>query len=56
MQITLLVFGRFTDLESQIKLQSLVLLRDKVVRECRKAAKKLEKDEMETRLGISDTD
>lgn len=56
MQITLLVFGRFTDLENQIKLQSLVLLRDKVVRECRKAAKKLENDEMEIQLGISDTD
>lgn len=56
MQITSLVFGRFTDLENQIKVQSLVLLRDKVVRECRKAATKLENDEMEIRLGVSDTD
>lgn len=55
MQITLLVFGRLTDLENQIKLQSLVLLRKKIVRECRKAAKKLEQDEMEIRFGITET-
>ncbi len=54
MQVTSLVFGKSNDLETQIKMQSLVLLRNKVVRECRKAAKKLESDEMEIRLGLAE--
>jgi len=54
MQITLLVFGKLTDLENQIKLQSLVQLREEVRSEGYKAARKLDKDEMEIRLGVSE--
>lgn len=55
MQVTLLVFGKLNNLENQIQLQSLVLLREKVFKEGRKAAKKLEKDEMEIRLGTCES-
>tara|TARA_R100001480_G_scaffold55191_2_gene68197 strand:- start:249 stop:1304 length:1056 start_codon:yes stop_codon:yes gene_type:complete len=47
MQITSLVFGKLSDLEAQIRMQSLVVLRDRVVNECRKAARKLERDHLE---------
>lgn len=52
MQVTSLVFGKMNKFETQIKARSLVVLRDKVVRECRKAAKKLEEDELEFRGGF----
>ncbi len=47
--VTLLVSGRLTVLENQIRMESLVLLRDKVVRECRKTAKLIEQEELEIR-------
>lgn len=53
MQVSLLVFGRLNELENQIKFKSLIILRDKVLKEGIKAAKKLERDEMEIRLGLS---
>lgn len=54
MHISLLVFGKMNDLENQIKFQSLILLREMILKEGRKAAKKLEEDEMEFRLGLSE--
>ncbi|WP_170399032.1 DUF5677 domain-containing protein [Ruegeria arenilitoris] len=54
LQITTLVFGKRNDIETQIQMQALILLRDKVVRECRKAAKRLERDEMEIRRELDE--
>lgn len=54
MQITSLVFGKVSDLETQVQMQSMVILRDKVVEQCRKAAKKLLKDEMEFQSGYDE--
>lgn len=53
LHVTSLVFSKSRDLEVQIQMQALILLRDKVVRECTKAAKKLEKDELEIRSGLA---
>lgn len=52
LHVTSLVFGKRDELENSIQMQALVLLRDKVVKECSKAAKKLQKDEMEIRTGM----
>jgi len=54
LHVTSLVFSRSSDLEVQIQMQALVLLRDKVARECSKSAKKLEKEELEVRSGIAE--
>ncbi|MEH7829261.1 DUF5677 domain-containing protein [Gemmobacter denitrificans] len=54
LHVTSLLFGKSSDLEVQIQMQALVILRDRVVRECGKAAKTLEKDELEIRSGLSE--
>ena len=51
LHLTSLVFGKRDELENSIHMQALVLLRDKVTKECRKAARTLEKEEMEIRKG-----
>ncbi|WP_413207590.1 DUF5677 domain-containing protein [Rhodospirillum sp. A1_3_36] len=48
MHVTSLIIGNSTDLETQIFIRSLIILRDKVVEECRKIARKIEKTGMET--------
>jgi Family of unknown function (DUF5677) len=52
LHVTSLVFSKPNELETQIQMQGLVLLRDKVVKECSKAAKKLEIDELELQNGF----
>jgi hypothetical protein len=52
LHVTSLVFGKLNDFETQIQMQSLVVLRDKVVSECRKTARKLEEDEIEFQSGF----
>ncbi|WP_110752952.1 DUF5677 domain-containing protein [Phyllobacterium leguminum] len=44
--MTSLLFGKLNDIETQIHLRSLILLRDKVVKKCQKTARKLEQDEL----------
>lgn len=51
LHVTSLVFGKNSELETQMEMRSMVLLRDRVVRESRKAAKKLYEDEIEFRTG-----
>lgn len=51
MQITSLVFGNTSNVETQVQMQSMVILRGKVVTECRKAAKKLLRDDQEFQAG-----
>lgn len=56
LQVTSLLFDKKDDLESTIQLQALAILRDKVAKECRKASKKLLKDEKAARkdaLGVT---
>jgi len=52
LQITSLIFPNPNHLETAVQLKSLLILRDKVVSECRKAGRKLEKDEWKIRGGI----
>lgn len=52
LHISSLVFEKFNDMETQVQMQTLILLRDKVLRECRKATKKLEKDELELQSAV----
>lgn len=52
LHLTSLVFRKRDELEESIQMQALVILRDKVAKECSKAARKLEKEEMEIRAGI----
>lgn len=44
-QITSLLFGKSTTMETQIEMMCLCLLRDEVAKECKTAARKLAKDE-----------
>ncbi len=53
LQITSLIFPRPNQLETAVQMKGLIILRDKVLKECRKAAQKLEKDELEIRAGDS---
>lgn len=46
LQITSLVFPNPTHVETAVQMKSLVILRDKVVKECRKAARRLEQEEL----------
>ena len=52
MHVTSLVFGKISNLENQIKMQSLVILRDRVVKQCQAAAKRLEKEELALQRNI----
>ncbi len=54
LHVTSLVFGKRDELENAIQMQSLALLRDKVAKECGKAARRLEREEMEIRTGLVD--
>lgn len=54
LHVTSLVFSKFNALETQIQMQGLILLRDKVVKECKRAARKLKKDELEFCSGFQD--
>lgn len=49
LQVTSLLFEKKDDLEVTIQMQAMIILRDKVAKECTKAAKKLEKEEREIR-------
>ncbi|WP_237401515.1 DUF5677 domain-containing protein, partial [Rhodovulum sulfidophilum] len=49
LQITSLIFPNPHQLETAVQLKALLILRDKVVKECRKAARKLERDELKNR-------
>ncbi|UWS81088.1 DUF5677 domain-containing protein [Phaeobacter sp. G2] len=49
LQITSLIFPKSHQLETAVQLKALVILRDNVVKECRKAARKLERDELKNR-------
>lgn len=51
LQITSLVFPYPNQLETAVQAKALLILRDKVVKECRKAAQKLRKDELAIRSG-----
>lgn len=47
MHVTSLVFDKLSVIDTPIQMQSLVILRDKVMNECKKISKKLEKEELE---------
>lgn len=52
LQITSLIFPNPNQMETAIQVKGLLILRDKVVKECRKATRKLEKDEFNIRAGL----
>ena len=54
LQITSLIFPNPKQMETTVQLKGLLILRDKVVKECTKAARKLEKDELKIRAGIEE--
>lgn len=54
LHVTSLVFDRRDELEKSVQMQALIILRDKVTKECRKAARKLESEEFELRIGTLD--
>lgn len=51
LQITSLVFPNPNQMDTAVQMKALLILRDKVVTECRKAAKKLEEDEVRYQEG-----
>jgi Family of unknown function (DUF5677) len=46
LHVTSLVMGKTNDLENQIKMKSLIMLRDRVLKQCERASRKLERDEL----------
>lgn len=52
LQITSLILPNSNQVETAVQLKALLILRDKVIKECRRASRKIEKDELRTRADL----